>query len=101
CSSDLGGSNPASQIQTLLTTSHASNFASGQFRSSEIDGAHALGWVDDGSSKVTVAYTYYGDANVNGTVDLTDFTFLAANFNKPSGAVWQQGDFNYDTKVDR
>jgi hypothetical protein len=33
-------------------------------------------------------------------VDLTDFTFLAANFNTTSGATWLQGDYNYDGKVD-
>src|SRR5207248_4087261 len=51
-------------------------------------------------SAVLVRHVYYGDANINGTVDLTDFTFLAANFNKTGGAQWLDGDFNYDNNVD-
>jgi autotransporter-associated beta strand protein len=54
--------------------------------------------VPDNTSLLT-RYTLAGDADLSGTVDLTDFTFLAANFNKPSGAVWLDGDFNYDGVV--
>src|SRR5205814_10516460 len=51
------------------------------------------------STSLLVRYTLYGDANLSGNVDLTDFTFLAANFNGTS-KNWLQGDFNYDDKVD-
>jgi hypothetical protein len=44
-------------------------------------------------------YTYSGDANLDRKVDLTDFTFLASNFNQP-GRFWYDGDFNYDGTVD-
>jgi hypothetical protein len=50
------------------------------------------------STAFTLRYTLAGDANLDGTVDLTDFTTLAANFNgtkKP----WYLGDFNYDGSV--
>jgi hypothetical protein len=50
------------------------------------------------STAVLVRYTYAGDSNLNGTVDLTDFTFLAANFNG-TGKTWLQGDYNYDGSV--
>ena len=40
-----------------------------------------------------------GDFNYDGHVDLTDFTILATNFNG-TGKNFGQGDFNYDTKVD-
>jgi len=40
-----------------------------------------------------------GDANHDRTVDLTDFTFLASNFNG-TGKTFSDGDFNYDGKVD-
>jgi hypothetical protein len=46
-----------------------------------------------------VRYTYCGDSNLDGTVDLTDFTYLAANFNG-SGKNWLQGDYNYDGNID-
>src|SRR5205814_3979852 len=46
----------------------------------------------------TVALTFYGDANLDGTVSTGDFNALANNFNA-SGKDWQDGDFNYDGVV--
>jgi hypothetical protein len=86
-------------VQSILTTAHASNFASGQIRSSTADTQHGLGWADDGTSAVTIRFVYYGDANLDGTVDTLDFNALAANFGGTS-KVWTQADFNYDTIVD-
>ena len=40
-----------------------------------------------------------GDANLNGTVDTTDFNILAANF-ASSGQNWLGADFNGDTIID-
>jgi hypothetical protein len=51
------------------------------------------------NSTVLVRLTLSGDANLDGKVDLTDFTFLASNFNG-TGRIWPHGDFNYDGKVD-
>ena len=39
-------------------------------------------------------------ADVSGTVDLTDFTYLARNFNTLAGGTWLHGDFNYDGACD-
>jgi hypothetical protein len=39
--------------------------------------------------------TRYGDADLDGEVNLQDFNRLASNFGS-TGAVWTQGDFNYD-----
>ncbi len=39
-----------------------------------------------------------GDANRSRTVDLPDFTLLAANFSR-TGRTFSQGDFNYDDLV--
>ncbi|MGD0769916.1 MAG: autotransporter-associated beta strand repeat-containing protein, partial [Tepidisphaeraceae bacterium] len=47
------------------------------------------------SGQIEVAYTLLGDANLDGIVNATDFTILAANFNQPVTG-WDQGDFNYD-----
>jgi hypothetical protein len=48
---------------------------------------------------VHINFTMGGDADDNNTVDLTDFTFLAANFNK-TGRTFGQGDFSRDGVVD-
>lgn len=50
------------------------------------------------SSTVLVKYTFYGDANLSGNVNLADFNRLAANFGQ-SPRRWSQGDFNYDQLV--
>jgi hypothetical protein len=50
----------------------------------------------------TVSFNFFvlsADANRDRSVDLTDFTVLAANFNG-TGKIYSQGDFNYDTTVD-
>ena len=52
--------------------------------------------VDDTS--VLVRATRYGDANLDGAVNLSDFNRLAANFGA-GGAFWHNGDFNYDGNV--
>ena len=49
--------------------------------------------VDDTS--ILVRYTRYGDANLDGTVNLADFNRLAGSFGA-TDAYWTQGDFNYD-----
>ena len=43
---------------------------------------------------VLIRYTRAGDANLDGTTGIADFSRLAANFNQPG--VWSTGDFNYD-----
>src|SRR5207248_5322707 len=64
------------------------------------DSNKGLGWVDNTTAKqVLVGYVYYGDANLDGTVDTLDFNSLAANFGG-TGKVWSQADFNYDGTVD-
>jgi autotransporter-associated beta strand protein len=91
-----GGSSPADpSFKTKLHDSYVSGFTSGQFRAPAADARHGLGWVDDGASKVSIAFTYYGDANLDKVVDSGDFTLLSQNFNSTVG-VWGLGDFNYD-----
>ncbi len=52
-----------------------------------------------GSTDVLVKYTYYGDANLDGAVDGSDYTNIDAAFGT-STTGWQNGDFNYDNKID-
>ena len=69
----------------------------------------SFGGLSPGLNDVLVKYTYYGDANLDGKVDgsdysLVDNTFLDEEFvngvatNPISG--WFNGDFNYDGVVD-
>jgi fibronectin-binding autotransporter adhesin len=67
-------------------------------------GTGSLGTFDrtnPASTDVLVKYTYYGDANLDGAVDGSDYTLIDAGFNS-AGALtgWQNGDFNYDGKID-
>jgi T5SS/PEP-CTERM-associated repeat protein len=48
---------------------------------------------------VLIRLTRYGDANLDGVVNLTDFNALALNFGT-TGKLWYQGDFTYDGAVD-
>lgn len=50
------------------------------------------------ADSVLVRYTLAGDCNLDGNVDLSDYTAVVRNFGK-SGAAWDQGDFNYDGTV--
>ena len=60
-----------------------------------------MGWTDtvvDGRNLLTVAYTLYGDADLDGTVNGADLNTVLSNYNK-TGMYWSQGDFNYDGTV--
>jgi hypothetical protein len=61
----------------------------------------ALGLFDGtnpGPSDVLVKYTYFGDANLDGTVDGNDYTRIDNGFNMHLTG-WYNGDFNYDGVV--
>ena len=70
----------------------------GKFKSSTaaITGL-TLGWLDDGSSTVTVKPTYAGDFNIDGVVDGLDLNVWKSNFG--AGTAWPMGDVNYDGVV--
>jgi hypothetical protein len=89
----------SSTAQADASTAH--NTAIGYAEASDVYNsfpANFRGQTVDNSS-VLVRYTAAGDGNLDGTVDLIDFSFLAANFNG-SGKNWLQGDYNYDGNVD-
>lgn len=66
--------------------------------SSLADANHfGLGYVVRDEGQV-VHLTRFGDANLDGLVNLLDFNALAANFNG-TFKYWWQGDFNYDGLV--
>jgi hypothetical protein len=79
------------------SNANASNFAVGYGEASALATVPAIfGTVD--STAALLRFTRYGDANLDGQVNLQDFNRLASNFGI-TGAVWTQGDFNYDGNV--
>jgi hypothetical protein len=90
----------ASEVRAMLID--------GRVQSSQADATHRLGYADNtilglttfddeavGGSSVLVKYTFAGDANLDGVVDLRDLYALAIRYNT-AGDVWTSGDFNYD-----
>jgi fibronectin-binding autotransporter adhesin len=62
----------------------------------------ALGLFDGtspGVNDLLVKYTYFGDANLDGQVDGSDYTLIDNGFNNHLTG-WVNGDFNYDGKID-
>jgi hypothetical protein len=102
---DGGSTNPAPQVLNALTTGYheSTKFSSASdplFTSANSNTHEGLGWKDDGTA-VTVMKTFYGDANLDGTVNALDFNAFATNYGQdPGSEVWDQGDFNYDGSVD-
>jgi fibronectin-binding autotransporter adhesin len=62
-----------------------------------------LGYVDNvTTSKVLVSYTWYGDLDLSGTVDATDFGMMdnIPTSGPQAGVIgWFDGDLNYDGKI--
>ena len=80
-------SNPASSILSILDASYGDGsnpFAVGNgakiYSSTAKDSHMALGWADDGVSRVTIMYTLYGDANLDGAVDIARLHRVLAEF---------------------
>jgi hypothetical protein len=65
-------------------------------------GVRAVGWADDGTGALSVAFAAQGDTNIDGQIDILDVAnFLSAGkYDSGDPAVWSQGDFNYDGFVD-
>jgi parallel beta-helix repeat protein len=53
------------------------------------------------ATDVELKYTYYGDTNLDGVVDGTDYSRLDNSIITPnSNTGWYNGDFNYDGRID-
>jgi len=74
-------------------------YGSGGSLAGSFDGINSV-LLDD----VLVKYTYYGDANLDGKVDGSDYTRIDAGYLSQSGSNprsgWSNGDFNYDGVID-
>lgn len=78
------------------TAATSDKMAIGYAEASDIFGAGGgtFGGIAVDNTTVLLRYTLFGDANLDRTVNITDFARVAANFNLPS--TWFNGDFNYD-----
>ncbi len=96
-----GQATPAATINSQLASGYASGAWNGEGinTSSAVANQTALGWKDDAATQsILVKYTYYGDANLDGQVDISDLGALATAWQ--TSAVWSQGDFDYSGFVD-
>lgn len=93
-----GSTTPAATILPLLTAGHASDFATGQIRSSTATTSRGIGWIDNGTT-FTIMPALYGDANLDGSVTFDDLLLITQSYGMTSGATWSGGDFNYDGAV--
>ena len=103
------GSDPIANIAALLKSGYAGGNWNGPgiFSSSvPSNPGYGIGYADGadgvvggiGSGQIEVKFTLLGDANLDGTVNGTDFNIMAANFNQRVTG-WDKGDFNYDGAV--
>jgi autotransporter-associated beta strand protein len=112
------GATPADSevdVKGYISSGYAGGSWSGQgIASSSADrgtGTYGLGYAQAGLVSITnflgvpvqatdtlIRFTLYGDANIDGIVNLQDFNRLAANFGA-TNATWRQGNFNYDNIV--
>jgi PEP-CTERM motif len=52
-----------------------------------------------GTTDVLVKYTYMGDANLDGVINMDDYALIDNGFNNHLTG-WRNGDFNYDGTID-
>jgi hypothetical protein len=106
---DYGATDPAATIRSYIVSGYAGGTWTGAGINSSVAAAsshYGVGYADgaDGvvsglsSGQIEVKYTLYGDANLDGVVNGTDFGILAASFGQQASA-WDKGDFTYDGVV--
>jgi autotransporter-associated beta strand protein len=95
-----GGTDPTPTLYPELQNGVSVNFATGRIRSANATSAIGVGFKNDTTAqRLLLMRTYYGDADLDGTVSSVDFNALAASYGATSGKIWVDGDFNYDGKV--
>ena len=93
-----GGNWSGNGITSSTAAANSGQFGIGYAEASQVGGVSMtfMGNTVD-TTAVVFRYTRLGDTNLDGTVNLDDFTALAAGFG--SGTSWFQGDSNYDGLV--
>jgi hypothetical protein len=90
----INSSAAANDMSGLTTLGYADN---AELQATEFAGVSGL----DGT-EILVRYTYYGDADLSGSVDLDDFNLFLAGYQDPTNVPqsWIYGDFDYSGSVD-
>lgn len=111
---DYDGPSPLNSIVTLINTGRDGGNWTGNGITSSSAAANpvntGVGYAEAGDlgigsiagqpvdgTTVVVRFTLLGDANLDRSVNIADFSRLASNYNQPGG--WGAGDFNYDGLV--
>jgi hypothetical protein len=110
---DYAGASPIATIKSLITSAYNGGSWNGNGLGSSLANAstHGVGHIESSDAfssfpamfggrtvddtSVLIAYARYGDANLDGTVNLQDFNRLAANFGQ-TNTDWSRGDFTFD-----
>jgi hypothetical protein len=110
---DHGGASPITDVKAMITNAYNGGSWNGTGIGSGLANAstHGVGYIESSdaftsfpatfagravdATAVLIAHARYGDANLDGTVNLQDFNRLAANFGQ-TNTDWSRGDFTYD-----
>jgi hypothetical protein len=111
---DYSGASPIASVQSLLQSGYnagawngpgintslgnATTLALGYAEASDVAAGGSFSGQAVDSTAVVIKYTFYGDADLNGVVDVADLGRLATNWQQ-SPRHWAQGNFNYDSIV--
>jgi hypothetical protein len=114
---DYVGASPVAQVQAQVTSGYNGGAWNGTGITSSTAAAQtntAVGFAEStdlftafpasfagasvDATAVLLRHTFYGDADLNRTVNLNDFNRLAANFGQ-TGRRWSQGDFDFSGAV--
>jgi hypothetical protein len=112
---DYTGGTTAGNVRTLLTNAYhngawdnpgigtsanlAGQFSIGYAEASQAAGGGTFSGQSVDGTAVVVKFTYAGDANLDGKVDIGDLGLLAGAWQQ-SGKEWFDGDFTYNGTVD-
>jgi hypothetical protein len=92
---NAGGWNGAGGISSSSAAVTSTGTAIGFGSNGVLNETSSAGVTGLGATDVLVKFTYSGDANLDGQVDITDLGLLSGNWQQ-SGKDWLSGDFTYD-----
>jgi hypothetical protein len=99
-----GRATPAATVRAQLTSGYNNGSWNGSGISTSAPlsiagNATGVGWRDDtANQQIIVKYTYEGDADLNGQVDVADLGALASAWQ--TAGSWSNGDFDYSGLID-